>query len=186
MRGNMIAGLASALLLVACASAPGGAPGPGTQAGSGTNPSPATTIGGMPGDPTATPGSGASSGVAACDLLTDGEIKQKTTHGVKSKEPGPQSIYENGCLWVLDNTPVEWQIVLGVRAPGGRAYYDTYLTSIAGSPIPGLGTDVAVEGPARSIMAVKGDVLVDLQYVSFDEGAKEQAVELMKAVLSRV
>ena len=173
MRGTVIGGIVAAALVLACGTpAPAGAPGAGGPAAPATDP--------------AAPASGASSGVAACDLLTDAEIKEETGYGVETKESAPQlGIYENGCRWVLDNTPVPWEIVLGVRVPGGRAYYDTYLAAQAGDPVPGLG-DVAVEGPAKSIIAVKGDALVDLQYVSFEEGDEEVRRELVRLILARL
>jgi hypothetical protein len=165
-RGARIARYASAVWLALAMTACTTAPGPG-----------ATTPGGA-GQP-----------VDACTLLTDADIEQTTGEQVASRT---QSTLTTVLPSVCDIGLETGSITIGVRAPGGRSYYETYFEPFIGdefSPlqevVAGIG-DKAARGDVGSVMAVKGDALVDVQYIAFgsDEDAVAQA--LMRLALAHL
>jgi hypothetical protein len=185
---------ACVLLVAACGSgATSGAPGGPTA------PVPAATAARTPGASVATdaapavgtPGGAPVAGqaVQACDLLTDADIEQVTGYGVLTREPGHvMGIFPNGCLWELgsESETTLWTIDVGVISPGGRHYFDTYLSfPDMTDPVPGLG-DAAVTDDGGSITAVKGDSLVSVFLILFGDTEDEMVRELTEIALSRV
>ena len=79
-----------------------------------------------------------------------------------------------------------WENVLA-RAPGGRASFDQYLVDWPGLVhVPDLGDDAALD-VGNSIVAVKGDARIDMQYVNVFADAQEAElalIELARAVIT--
>jgi hypothetical protein len=123
----------------------------------------------------------------AADLLTDEDIREIMGYSVIKKTPGPaHGIFQNGCEWELDSgAGANWSITLGVMSPGGRRYFDTYLNLDNLPPIPALG-DIAISSMSDCITAVKGDVLVDLQYIEFTKSKPDIARRLIERIFSRI
>ncbi|NJD29498.1 MAG: DUF3558 domain-containing protein [Chloroflexi bacterium] len=176
-------------LLAACGAAAGPA-GPGGATGSADGASGDPGGAGAGGGPTQAP---PASSIAACGLLTDAEIKEVTTYDILSKEAGPQQgIYQNGCNWKLASGTegIPWEIVVGVVSPGGRSYYDRYFSMMNYEPVAGVDADIAVEQDLTdSYMAVKGDTMVDIQYIELRMGGGNpdgKALELLKRMLGHL
>ena len=127
----------------------------------------------------------------ACSLLTDDEVERITERTIATKQEGPvMGIFDEGCSWELDpgrDDLVGWTIDVGARAPGGRSYFDTFLSFPEDTePVSGLG-DVAVVDDAGGITAVKGDTLVSVFVIAFsadDEAALTR--ELTETALAHV
>ena len=152
------------------------------------------------GAPPATPGQGGPTpqaaaptpvpnavGGDACHLLTDQEILQVTGFEVVNREPGAQFGSNAGCVWQLDSGTLDmtWDIHLGVTSPGGRSDFQDYLEFSPDSEhIAGLGED-AVEGVANSVIALKGDTQIDLQYLGFHDGSEAIPAALVRIILTR-
>jgi hypothetical protein len=165
--------LRSALVLLTCLSA-------AVTACGGSSPSTAATA-----PPTVTQAPASAVTVDACALLSDADIKELTGATVDTKEPGPQAgVFPDGCRWVLTEagSMIPPEIVLGIRASGGRDYYDRYFKPFNNEndnePIPNLG-DEAVTGIAGTAMVVKGDVLYQVQWLG---GSKDLEVEIARKV----
>ena len=127
----------------------------------------------------------------ACSLLSDAEIQQVTERSIASKDAGSvQGIFENGCSWELDpgrDDVVGWTIDIGVISPGGRRYFDTFLSFPEDTePVPGLG-DIAVRSDVGGISAVKGDTLVSVFVIAFSADDEDELTrELTQTALSHV
>ena len=126
----------------------------------------------------------------ACSLLSDAEVEQITGGSVATRTDAPvQGIYDNGCAWELEKVPGEvagWSIELGVIAPGGRDFYDDVLSPYAAGPVPGIG-DVASEGQACEIVAVKVDSLVSVFVIAFGTADEDKLTrDLTLAAISHV
>lgn len=162
--------------------------------GATTTTGPGSTSGGtassVPVGPTATPGGVASApaGASACDLLEDAQIESVTGVVLLSETPGEtMGIWENGCIWTLESgiTGAPWQVVLGVLAPGGRHYYDTFMAIMEGEKLTDLG-DAAIRSEANTVVAVKGDALVSIQYIDLSAPREEVPVELIKLAFAHL
>jgi hypothetical protein len=128
--------------------------------------------------------------IEACSLLSDDEIQDLTDRSIASMIAQPvMGIYENGCHWELDpgsDDIVGWSIDVGVRSPGGRSYFDTFLAPYSVGPVSGLG-DAAVTMDGGSIEAVKGDTLVSTFVIAFSADDEEALTrQLAETALSRV
>jgi hypothetical protein len=129
--------------------------------------------------------------IDACSLLTDDEVERITERSIATREEGAvMGIFDEGCSWELDagrEDVVGWSIELGVISPGGRSYFDTFLSFPDDTePVSGLG-DVAVVSDAGAINAVKGDTLVSVFVIAFsadDEAALTR--ELTETALAHV
>jgi hypothetical protein len=127
----------------------------------------------------------------ACSLLSDDEVEQITGRSIATKESGSvMGIFDNGCSWELDpgrDDLVGWTIDVGVRSPGGRSYFDTFLSLPEDTePISGLG-DVAVTDGAGGISAVKGDTLISVFVIAFSADDEEALTRLLtETALSHV
>lgn len=184
-RTPFIRRLALSMLVAAVVAACGGATttsGPGsTLAGAASS---------VPGGPAATTGGAASAaaGKDACDLLDDAQVQTVTGFQLLSKKPGPtMGIWENGCTWDLESgvAGASWQVVLGVLTPGGRQYYDTFMAIMEGEQLTDLG-DAAIRSEANSVVAVKGDALVSIQYIDLSAPREEVPVELIKLAFAHL
>jgi len=143
---------------------------------------------GSPVEPTngASPAGPESAGPAACDLLTESEIKQHTGFEVDTKAAG-KTLYTaaNGCTWTLkssvDNPTV---VVIGVIDPGGKTMFDN-LFGAAGNAnrVTGLG-DAAIQ-VNNQVIFVRGDTMVALMYSTFPLD-QESGRKLAEAVLARL
>ena len=187
---------ACVLLVAACGSgatsgAPGGPTAPAPAATPGTAPaaSLATDAGSAAGTPGGAAPPVAGQAVEACDVLTDADIEQVTGYGVLTREPGHvMGIFPNGCVWELgsDEEATLWSIDVGVISPGGRHFFDTYLSfPDMTDPVPGLG-DAAVTDQGGGITAVKGDSLVSVLLILFGDTEDEMLRELTEVALSRL
>jgi ABC-type glycerol-3-phosphate transport system substrate-binding protein len=143
---------------------------------------------GVPGQAThdASAGSPASAAGAACDLLTDAQIKELTGHEVEAKEAG-KTLYTatNGCTWTLksavDNPTV---VVIGVIDPGGKTMFDNLFGATGdANRVTGLG-DAAIQVNDQVIF-VRGDTMVALMYSTFPLD-QESGRKLAEAVLARL
>jgi hypothetical protein len=164
------------VFVAACSSAP---PGPTAPGGATPTPQGATPVA------TAVPRGGAND---ACGLLTDAEILEVTGHPVLNKTPGAQFGGTSGCEWLLDSGTqgLTWDIALDVQSPGGRAVYDQERGfSPDAAAIPGLG-DAAFQSVANSVVAVKGDTRVDLQYIAFEDGSDLVPAELIRRIFAKI
>ena len=93
-----------------------------------------------------------------------------------------------GCYWRLDARQLDftWELYLSIQAPGGRASFDEYLQTWPDlAHVPDLGDD-AVLDVGNSIVAVKGDTRVDVQYVEFRDAAEAELtlIELARAAIA--
>lgn len=107
---------------------------------------------------------------------------------VLSKAPAVPFGGTGGCQWALDSGTegLTWDIALDIHSPGGRSDFDEYLSFTDDEEhITGLGDD-AVKGVASSVIAVKGDTQVDLQFVAFYEGAAEIPQRLVEVILTKL
>lgn len=124
----------------------------------------------------------------AATLLTDEDIREITGHAVAEKTPGPaMGIFPNGCRWKLEGGKLgaSPEIVLGAMSPGGRRYFDTYLNLDKPPAVAGLG-DIAVSELRGCIIAVKGDTLVNLQYIEFSAAEQDICKKLIERIFSRL
>jgi hypothetical protein len=186
-RASRLAHLAAPLLASLFLTACGGATsttGPGSTGGGG----PTSLPPGPTAEPGATPGGQATAqaGGNACDLLEDAQIESVTGVAILTETPGEtMGLWLNGCTWTLESgiAGAPWQVVLGVLTPGGRHYYDTFMAIMEAEPITGLG-DVAIRSEANTVVAVKGDALVAIQYIDLSAPREEVPVELIKVVFA--
>jgi hypothetical protein len=144
-----------------------------------------------PGSAVQTPSSGTGDRSAGlpmepCSLLTDAEIVTATGFPVVSKKEGPQlGIFPAGCTWEIDSgQSVTFKVIVGALAPGGRSYYDKYFGPFGDTPISGIG-DVALKRGKDGYMAVKGDTLIDLEYIAVTTHAPA-AETLIKLVIGKL
>ena len=180
--------LACAALLSACSAPPPAGGGTPSRPPGGASSAPDESVASATLAP-APPQPGQS--LAACSLLADDEVQQVTERSIATKSDGPvMGIFDNGCSWELDpgrEDVVGWSIELGVISPGGRSYFDTFLSFPEDTePVSGLG-DVAVASDVGGIHAVKGDTLVSVFVIAFnadDEAALTR--ELVQTALSHV
>jgi hypothetical protein len=177
-----------AILLVACggapaASAPAGGGAPATQPGSAAPPA-----GGGGGG-----GGGGGTTVAACDLLTEQDFEEVIGQAVEDMTEGPVlGIYQNGCEWTLaaTDTLAQGDVTLGVVAPGGRSYYETYFEPFIGEisgpeeSVQGVG-DKAARFDTGGMMVVKGDVLISVEHFAVGND-DETARRLVDRILPRL
>ena len=185
--------LVSLVVLAACGSAgaspsvsntAAGSPG-ASGAASGGSGAPVTTAGNS--------GSGGGNVAQACTLLSDEDLVEVTGWGrAEARAGSTQGLFDNGCVWTLDggsSQGIPATITLGILAPGGRAYYDTYFAPFAAEngdePLEGLG-DVGLLQDDGNVMVVDGDVLVSLFWLDALEDEPEKPVELVKRVLENL
>lgn len=172
--------LAPVLLLAACGGASPGQP-------VATSGAPSQAAGSTPGAPPTSAGPG-----GACELLSEADIVELTSFEVDVVEMrSGGGIYVDGCHWALaDDGVVQAEILLGVLAEGGRAHYDTVLVPLAegtgGEPLEGVGDAALVGSDGGSVVAVDGDVLVDLQWFELSGGSADVPIALMKRVLANL
>jgi hypothetical protein len=123
-----------------------------------------------------------------CAALTDEQIMEVTGYAVLKRLPGVSGAgtYSAGCYWELDASGIDntAQIYFNVLTPGGRASYDQYLVDWPGlEPVVGIG-DAAVLDVGNSIVSVKGDTRIDVQYIDvFDPDAEQVLIELVRAIM---
>jgi len=176
---------ALALVLAAC-----GAPNPPV----GTNPPGATNAPGatQPAAGTNPPGGT----VDACSLVTDAELEQVTGLEIANKGPsGLATVLPSVCDYEFTTDSVfnHASLTMGVMTSDGRSYYETYFEPFIGDEsgyldeaVSGIG-DKAARGGTDTIMAVRGDALVDVQYVGLgDNRDEEMPVRIMQLVLSKL
>lgn len=137
-----------------------------------------------------TVGGGAAENVDACTLLTDAEIEQATGNSVASRaHSNLATVLPSVCDIELDGA----SITVGVKSTGGRSYYETYFEPFIGDefgllsePVSGLADKAARDGFGY-VMAVKGDALVDVNYIEFlREDKAAVAEELMRLALAKL
>ena len=177
--------LGVSLLATACGG--GGATSPGASAASSAAPlaSPGAS---HPADPGSNSGPVGAS-VEACDLLSDDDIIELTSLEVGSATPGTtQGVWRNGCEWKLGENSID-SLVLGVLQPGGRAMWDRsfkpFGDEMGQEPIEGLG-DEALLGEDNDVMAVQGDALVSIQFLSYSKPSDEDVINLVRRVLENL
>jgi hypothetical protein len=172
---------AVAILFGGCSGAPPVAT-PGADGSPASQPTPGAS---------APPPAGGGSTIAACDLLTDDQISQVLGLAVQSKEAGPVlGIFPSGCEWTLED---DSSVTVGVIAPGGRNYYETFFEPFIGDgepgslveSVPGIG-DKAGRSDTGGIMAVKGDTLVSVEIFVFPSADDAVAEALTQAILARL
>ena len=195
--------LSPVLALAACAEGSASQPAAASVASSPPAAStPAAPVASTPAAPAASTDAGsgqAAIDAQACELLSDADIVEETTWGVDTVEQGPvQGVFENGCNWVLaggTSGMVPASITLGVMAPGGREYYDTFIVPFmeenGDEPLLNYDNGRSFSAPyiddglvgslSGTAMAVQDDVLVSIQWV--DRGGEETSMAL--EVLSR-
>jgi hypothetical protein len=168
--------LVSALVMCGCSGttpSSGGAAAP-----TGATPAPGATTA-APGGPG--PGTSVAS---ACTLLSAADIKSVTGLGVASqKTVFVSGVSQDGCEWTLDDAGAS-TVQLAYVATGGRKQFDTYFAPY-NSPLPGVG-DAGIRTDAGATMAVKGDVLLSVDYVEFPSVHKDYAAKLLQLGLDHV
>jgi len=173
----------AALVLVVVAACGGAGATPGTGATTGPG---ATTLSGTGSAATGAAASQAAViGTAACELLTDDEIKTVTGYAVASKAPSVSIAYENNCLWKFAD--VAWEISLGVESSArSAANFDRLAQGGGGSvPIPGVGDRAVRLDASGSPIALAGDTLIDLLFTGAGR-PKDSDVELLKKIIEKV
>ncbi|HET9852786.1 MAG TPA: hypothetical protein VFP56_09800 [Candidatus Limnocylindrales bacterium] len=157
--------------------------GPGATPGdaAGTPAGVATQASGAPGGPDAA--------TDPCSLLTAEEIKTATGFSPISATPGPtMGVFDVGCEWELDNegSGVPWSIVIGLRADGGREYYDDYFAPPVGEGevLQGVG-DAAIQTDIGDVNAVRNDVMFSVSYIEFPS-RNDVPVALAKLIASKL
>ena len=118
--------------------------------------------------------------VAEVESLTGHEFVGMTTDGILADEVG--------CIWSFASpTPgITWDLVLSFLTLDGRALFEGSKPYAAtGSPIPDLEVDNYPSG-GNIIYALKGDVMITVQYVNLsDDANREQVpVEVMRRALA--
>ncbi|MEZ4595940.1 MAG: hypothetical protein R3C32_03320 [Chloroflexota bacterium] len=106
----------------------------------------------------------------ACGLLSDEEILAATgATGIVSRQPGPQNLAPAGCYWQLESRDMDlygpWELYLGVQTEGGRQRFEDEVSLLELTHVGGLGDDAAEM--FGSLVSVKADVYVSLQYIAF-------------------
>ena len=142
--------------------------------------------------PSAPPATAVAKPIDACTLLTDDEIQELAGADIDRREGGSVAdVFASSCRWTLVDATL---IVVSVRFPGGRSYYDRYFEPFIGEDfqpldraVEGLG-DKAARGGKDTIMVVKGDALVSLLYLGGPEayGERDLPLTVMNLVLSRL
>jgi len=132
-----------------------------------TNPAGGTNLPGATNPPGATSPAGGSAAGHACDLVTDAELEQVTDRVVAEKGPtGLRPVLDTQCDYELVSDVSRASMTLGIKSPGGRAFFETSVeptigTGLLREAIPGLG-DKAARGSGM-VMVVKGDALIEVQ-----------------------
>ena len=117
----------------------------------------------------------------ACDLLSDEDIEEVLEREVQERIPNPLSVWPDGCQFVLADTPTAGvaDLYVGVMAEGARAMFDEsfapFVAEMDQEFVEGVG-DVAIRSGRGELMAVQGDTLVDVQYLSGMLGAPADVV----------
>lgn len=181
----LVAGVCAACGTAATSPDAPGAASPAT--GPSAAPSAAPSTGG---EPAATSGSGEGPGVVAgaCEILSEGELLELTGLEVVAVQPQPMdTIYPNACQWELAENSL---VTLGVEAPGGRSRFDTNFKPFAEEfeyePLEGVGDEGLISAFQQSAMAVRGDVLVDVQAIVPGQGDEETAARIVERVLANI
>jgi hypothetical protein len=125
-----------------------------------------------PAEAPASSGPSVTGGIDACSLLPDKEVLAATGHAIAKADSWQKFVSDtSGCRLTLEqgDQVVTPSIEVGVYAPGGRTYYDTFFKRFAAeyghSPMPGLG-DEAVEDDIGVLLLVEGDAFLTLQYLA--------------------
>src|SRR5262245_55473368 len=181
---QLVAAVAVALLAAACGGGAGASNGPGATTGAAaTTAVGATPRAGTPGGAATGSGDGGATLKAACDLLTDDEIKTITGYDVSEKAPDVSIGYENNCQWEFKDAA--WEISLGVLGSGGEdAYGRMVQVNSGGDEISGIGDKAIRLENAGNPIALVGDRLVDLQMTGY--GTKGFDEKLLQKVVEKV
>jgi len=179
-----------ALALAACGgSAATGGPGAGNPSVGAAGTPGAVAVGTSGGVASQTHGAPGGPASDPCSLLTDEEIKTATGFSPISATAGPtMGVFDVGCEWELDNEGggVPWSIVVGVRAEGGREFYDDYFAPPVGEGevLVGVGDD-ALQTDLGDVNAVRNDVMFSVSYIEFPS-RNDVPVALAKAIASKL
>ena len=169
--------LAALLAIVAAACGQGSGPS-GAVGGSTAAPAGATAAPGGASAPT----TGGGTVKAACDLLSDAQIKDITGLTVVGKNPAPaDTVYANVCRWSLSSGEMD----LGVLSAGARDRFDRTIELEGGTEVPGLGDRAARTELTGSLFVLQGDTMLDLFTVGTGTSDEVEA-ELLQAVLANL
>ena len=187
--------LLSVVLLAACGGAPADQPRPDGASGSSAQPG---ASGSEAPAALADAGSGPEGATAppACELLSESDIVELTTWGSETVTTAPQQgIFQNGCYWELAGGTsagmgAPASITLGVMAAGGQQYYDEFFAPFAeengDEPLVGVGDVGLIGSPSGTVMAVRDDVLVSLQWIDLGGDETPVAITLIERVLANL
>lgn len=128
------------------------------------------------------PTTGGGSAKAACDLLSDDEIKRITDLTVVSENSAPaDTVYANVCRWTLSSGEMD----LGVLNVGAKDRFDRTIELEGGTEVPGLGDRAARTELTGSLFVLRGDTMLDL--FTLGTGTSDEVeVELMQAALANL
>ncbi len=137
--------------------------------------------------PTSAPGSAVAIG-DVCAMFTAAELESLTGHKFVGKTTDGILSDEVGCVWSFETpTPgVTWDVVLSFLTLDARTRFkDLKPFAATGSPVPDLGVENYPSG-GGIIYALKGEVMVTVQYVNLsDDANREQVpVEVMRRALA--
>jgi hypothetical protein len=129
-------------------------------------------------------------GADACGVLTSAEVTALTGFEVLTTQPGASNgaPFTGGCHWSLDarEPDTTWDVILNVQSPGGKQAFDVYVQVFPNlEHVPGIADD-AVADVANSVVAVKGDTRLDVQYINLhDPNAEAVLIEIAKEIAAR-
>jgi hypothetical protein len=185
--GALASTAALALALAAC----GGGPASPTQpsataggAGSGTTP-PAATAGSNPGGPAAP---GGINGDDACGVQSAGDIQAATGGTISSSAPAKNlQLFAPGCQYDLTLPGASSPVTVNVQViqTGGRVVYDANAEGSGLPEIAGIG-DAAVNQRRGTVLAIKGDTLVSVEYIGPSGPDEGPAGELVKRAFANL
>lgn len=148
--------------------APGGTGSAATQAATATGGAPAQTAGPVVAS-------------SACDLLSDGRIKDLTGFTVTAKtDVVADTTYPIACRWSFEETASN--LDLGLLPSGGAEFLARTIDVEGGAEeIPDLADRTVRLETSRVLMTLFGDALLELQFVGVPD---EDEVDLMRAAVS--
>lgn len=198
----VVAALVASVALAACGSS-GGAPTPAST----RQPTASAIASNLPivspvptGPPIATPTPAAPTPTApspapsaivigdVCAMFTVAELESLTGHAFVGMTTDGILSDEVGCIWSFESpTPgITWDLVLSFLTIGARTLFeDSKPFAATGSPIPDVGVENYPSG-GNIIYALKGDVMVTVQYVNLSEDANREQVpvDVMRRALA--
>ena len=144
-----------------------------------------------PAPPTSAPATASASGVVigdVCAMFTVAELEALTGHTFVGMTTDGILAEEVGCIWSFESpTPgITWDLVLSFLTVGARVLFEESEPFAAtGTALPDLGVENYPSG-GNIIYALKGDVMVTVQYVNLsDDANREQVpVEVMRRALA--